>query len=599
MKSKVIKIVAIALAAVVVVGLILYFFVFRNKNNSTAPGNDGTKTTLEVCYYNGGLRDIWLNTAIERFTEIYADYSFEEGKKGVFVDLNSSKDNRGNNFLVTAKTSTEDVFLLEDVDYYDYMAAGNMMDITDIVTKPAVDKVENGVPASTETGSIESKMRTTARDYYNVGTEEAPKYYALPFHASTMNINYNIDLFEQKGYYFAKGKTAEGMTDEELEEGLVDLFVSDGYDVSLRSAGPDNEEGTEDDGLPATYADLRALMKYMLANGTTPFIWTGRSNFYITKLANEAWANFEGAAQMQLNFKLGAGEEATNLVELDDNGNIQIDQGKIKTYSEIVDSDEAYKLHLQEGALHALELIRLIFENEENYAPGSVNPGFTHLDAQRNFIKYGYDSNYNDVGAAMLIDGTWWDSEGRTYFDSVGNNSYLNRRFGIMPIPKASVDQLGDPQTKLITCTSAIFINSNCTGASAEAAKAFVSFLHSDEALNIFTGETAIMREFNYELTNTTLAGMSYYGKQVYNMFQDEDVDVIDVRPLTDEAVNNNNLLNEQTWGFTKSDGTNNPAEVFYNTWRSGNMITAEAYFLEVYNYYASNWSTLYHASAA
>ena len=581
------KICAIALSALCATSL---FACGGNGDNDDDKQLDPTKTSIRICYYNGGLRDVWINDVITEFKKDFADYSFEEGKLGVDVDLSSSKDHRGANYKMSTLDTDFDVFFLEDVDYYDFKVAGNFYDITDVVTNKAITGVKDGNLVSSESKTIEEKLTPYARTYYNLGTESAPEYWAMPFHSSTMNINYNVDLFD-KGYYFAKGKTAEGMSDAELEQNLPFLFTDDKENLS---AGPDGVEGTYDDGMPATFADMNALMKYMVANGVTPFLWTGRSNFYITKLANEIWANVSGEDQIKLSYQLGGGE-ADDLVTLDDDGNIVYDGDKVKTFKETIGNDNTYKLHLSEGKLAALKFIENIFSSGDYYTKDSVNGQYTHLNAQEDFITSGYDEEAPNV--AMLIDGTWWESEGRDYFDEKGANSFGNRKFGIMPIPKLDASRIGEDETKLIVCNSSVYIRGNCTGAKAEVAKTFFSYLHSDKVLNMFTAETNIMREFEYELTNESLNKMSYYGKMNYGIFHNDKVHIVPIRPLTDDAVRHCSLLNELSWGWNTGK-SNSVADMLFNGAKgkseSEGGYTAEQLFKAVYEYYSKNWSKIY-----
>lgn len=542
---------------------------------NTPSGGDPTKTSIKICYYNGGLRDVWVKNAISEFEKTFADYSFEEGKKGVYVDLDSSKDHRGPNYLINAKDTDFSMFMLEDVDYYDYKVAGHFLDVTDVVKNKALTGVENGKLVSSEQKTIEDKMYSDAKTYFNLDGH----YYALPFHASTLNLNYNVELFEKNGYFFAKGKTAEGMSDSELEANLAYLFTDDKENLSY---GPDGKPGTYDDGMPATFADMKALIKYMRMS-STPFIWTGKSNFYITLLANAVWADIIGADQERAMLSLGG--EAGDLVTLDTNGNFVYDSGKIKTVKEALTGDTAYKFHLSEAKLHALEFIEMIFEDNRNYYSGSVNGGFTHLDAQKYFVKSG-TSRYPEVG--ILIDGTWWDSEGRDYYDQTGEKTYLKRKYGIMPIPKLDASRIGEKETKLISCNSAVFLNSNLKGGQKTAAETFYSWLHSDKALALFTQETAIMREFDYTLTDDQLAKMSYYGQMNYGIFRNENVDVVACRPLSTAAVKNSSILHEQRWGFSTGKG-NNVADMIYT-----DKMSAQSIFKAVYKYYSENWKTTF-----
>lgn len=549
---------------------------------------DDTKSQLYVAYYNGGLGEEWFDAAVKDFETLYANYEFEPGtgKKGVQVIPTKDKGLHGNTIGTTVLSRSEDVFLIEDVDYYDYYNYGNMYDITDVVTGKASDS---------ETKTIEEKLKGGRDSYWNMGTQESPKYYALPYHASTMNLIYNVDLFEEMGYYFGidedgKSLTAEGMSEEDLDNNLQNLFVADGTDTSQRSAGPDGEFGTEDDGLPATYADFFALCKMMRLDGVTPIMWNGYAPIYLVDLANELWANNVGKEQFELNWKLEG--EATDLLVPDGDGFATTENGAYQTISETITADNAYDLHLQKGKLQAIEFIKELLSDSTNYYAKGFDSSFSHTEAQKNFIKGGYETGYGKAG--MLVEGTWWNREGRSNYDTAGKNQYKDRKFAVMPLPKADSSQIGEKNTKLITTMSAMFISGDCSATTLPIAKAFLRYLHTDEALNTFTSYTDIMREFDYELTQESLDRMSYFGKSVYEMYNGknkDNYDIIETNPLSATGIKNSSLINYRNWGFKNPDGTSNPFLV-YSTNSTKNKSAAK-YVLEIYNGYKTQWKTL------
>ena len=153
---------------------------------------------------------------------------------------------------------------------------------------------------------------------------------------------------------------------------------------------------------------------------------------------------------------------------------------------------------------------------------------------------------------------------------------------------------IGKPNTKLITVMSAVFINGNCSEEALPIAKAFLRYLHTDEALNTFTSYTEVMREFDYELTEESLSRMSYFGKSVYDMFKGEESDnytFMETNPLTELGIRNASLINYRNWGWKNSDGSTNPFLVYTAT--STKNKSAEEYFEEIYLNYRNNWSTL------
>ena len=87
------------------------------------------------------------------------------------------------------------------------------------------------------------------------------RYYAYPHYFTSFGITYNVELFDKKGYYFAEGYNPNGS--------LEDMFIgSEGVEYGYeKTAGPDCESGTYDDGLPTTYDEFFLLCDYIATVG--------------------------------------------------------------------------------------------------------------------------------------------------------------------------------------------------------------------------------------------------------------------------------------------------------------------------------------------
>lgn len=534
---------------------------------------DANKTQLYVGYYYAGLGKEWIQQAKTLFEEKYADTSFEEGKTGVQVVLDLDKSGlNGGSLIETIKSKRDHVFFVENADYYAFTDASNttIADITDVVTS----KVEG------EDKTIEEKMDKKSQNYYNLGTKDAPKYYALPYYEGVLGFNYNIDLFEKNNWYFASGKCADDVDLDTVD--MNTLFVSSMDDK--KSAGPDGIEGTDDDGLPATYKDFEALLIRIKTSGSyIPMVWNGNYLTYLIEFMNAVWADAEGVEQFNLNWSMDG--TATSLVE--------VKNGKLKNLGKTkITGSTGYKLHNQEGKYHALEFAKMLVSDSDYYHPDSFSSSLTHTDAQRQFV--------NGTGSgsqiAMLLDGNWWEAEATSWFDEneSSENSKLNRRFGFMPIPKASKDKIGEERVQITLNNSMAFINANTSETILPLAKEFMKFCHSDQVMNIFTQTTSMMRPFNYTLTEETLAKTSTYGKGMYQLHQDANddskkVSIIDCYPSTADAIKNTDILNPKTWGWSYGN-VNNPFVQFKNNPTD----TPENYFDSVINSYTMSWQSVW-----
>lgn len=534
------------------------------RDDNTDQTVEKTKTQLYVKYYNGGFGDEWLNRLCAEFEAMYADVSLEEGKVGVQI---MKEFNRGQ---LTGpdglKGNRNNVYLMENIDYYTYVASGMLLDLSDVVGDYAV----TGKDTKESITRISGKIFPSYDEFLNV----SGRYYGLPLFETSINLNYDIDMFEERGLYFAAGKTAEDFTEADFadERKVSSLFVNNRDDA--RSDGPDGKSSTSDDGLPATYKDFRALTIYMKIAGVTPFVWNGFETGYLTGLVNDMWANNEGADQMKLNFTFDG--TANTLVQTDANGKVMRNaDGSVKLMdaTAISESNRAL-LQLQKGKLDALSFAKLLLDdglgnpNSSNYYSRSFDSGFSNINAQDYFL----DPDANGVDPiGFLVDGGWWYNEAKV----------SDRNIGILPLPKVDASHIGEPNTKVSDRSSLIFVSSETPAAVQPAAKAFVSFLQSDYAMELYTKYTNTFRAMDYTLSEDTLASMSTYGKSVYATRNSADTTVLPWTPISAAARKNASVLSYRTYGFSVNSQEDNPL-IYFTDHKDA---TAESYFEAIWNY--------------
>ena len=534
------------------------------RDDNTDQTVEKTKTQLYVKYYNGGFGDEWLNRLCAEFEAMYADVSLEEGKVGVQI---MKEFNRGQ---LTGpdglKGNRNNVYLMENIDYYTYVASGMLLDLSDVVN----DYAMTGKDTKESIIRISGKIFPSYDEFLNV----SGRYYGLPLFETSINLNYDIDMFEERGLYFAAGKTAEDFTEADFadERKVSSLFVNNRDDA--RSDGPDGKPSTSDDGLPATYKDFRALTIYMKIAGVTPFVWNGFETGYLTGLVNDMWANNEGAGQMKLNFTFDG--TADTLVQTDANGKVMRNaDGSVKLMdaTAISESNRAL-LQLQKGKLDALSFARLLLDdglgnpNSSNYYSRSFDSGFSNINAQDYFL----DPDANGVDPiGFLVDGGWWYNEAKV----------SDRNIGILPLPKVDASHIGEPNTKVSDRSSLIFVSSETPAAVQPVAKAFVSFLQSDYAMELYTKYTNTFRAMDYTLSEDTLASMSTYGKSVYATRNSADTTVLPWTPISAAARKNASVLSYRTYGFSVNSQEDNPL-IYFTDHKDA---TAESYFEAIWNY--------------
>ncbi len=551
---------------------------------------DETKTQLYVRYFAGGLGTAWIDELYASFESAFANVSFEDGKKGVQIVPKFEKTQ------ITAdaiSNNNSDVFFMEHTSYTDAVNKGVLLPITDIVKDYAVTGY-NGEGAydpanlikETET-TIEGKLYDTSKSYFNIDGE----YYGTPFYNALHQMVYNVELFDTYNlYYNADSDNYLSDFDEMVLTDAKLMATEDEWFVNSASAakskGPDGLAGTYDDGLPATYGQLWVLMERMLkVANITPFIFQqGYADHYFCAWDKDIWANSEGAEQIKLNLSWNG--TATNLLNSDGT-----------TYSADITADNAYLLQTQKGRLDAVNFYDMLLSNDAYVYEKSWEGSFTHLQAQRYFVKAGQEGNYIDMKYGILVDGSWWNSESKEAFS---NNSYLTRKFGVMPIPRPDSTTVGQTNadgthlTQVDCYDSNVYIKANIAPERKEVAKLFVSYASSDAALNTFTKHTQAFRAMDYDLTDETYASMTYYGKSAYAAFK--DTSVVAWLPTSETTQNNLSVMGYRMYGVTNgvSDGTSALSALKKLDFNLNHLFNSSMdYFTRTAQYYKNNWSTL------
>ena len=423
---------------------------------------DKTKVQLHVSNFNGGVGHDWLDAHIKRFEEDYKDYEFIPGTKGVQVWVTNHKSGitELGSKLGNAK---EDVYFLEGVNYYDAISQGYFLDITDIVTEPLT---EYG-----ETGSIEDKLYDSQVDFYKT---ENGKYYGLPHAQSPTLITYDADLFNSKKLYLsADGKFNKKSTDSGLSKGVDDVA------------------GTYDDGLPATYEEFYALCDTMKTRGVAPMLWSGQYEFYMTRFAKELRADFDGDEAMNAYDFDGT---ATKLVEsIDANGNI--------TYRDPVriTQQNGYEVYSSASYYYTFDFFEKIYKGNY-YHSKSFNKNLSHMDAQSFFLYSSNTPGENPVG--MLVEGLYWVNEAQATFEEMSSYkgmSLQERNIKIMPLPKATAEQVGEKTTLVDSLNQLAFISAYVPEERKELAKTFLQYCTTQKSLEEFIVETGLTRNFDVD----------------------------------------------------------------------------------------------------
>ena len=547
---------------------------------------DTSKTQLYIGALNSGISIEHLEQTAKEFEEFYKERSFEDDKKGVqvIIDPGQIGDFEGEQVFNKIANSRDALFYTQAVDYYKFVNAGLLADITTEVRADLSAYGDgNGV-------TIESKMDKQQRDFLAVDG----KYYAVPWYNAFYGMYYDVDLFEREGFYFAKGQTADDMdlTDDQID--LSGLFVFDKEDE--RSYGPDGKTGVDeatgidysmDDGLPATFQDFFALTLYMSTCGVDPLIWNGKL-FYLSSFVLACAVNEMGKEGTLANLDYsGQVSDLVKEVTVDSKGNASYTYYEPQT----ITKENGYMLSRQQGKFDALAFWERLVGSEHNYSSMSFSSSLTHTGAQDEFLYSSAMSSKKDIG--MIIEGSWLNAEATVTMADMEINdgeqySQQNRRIGIMPFPWSSRDKVGSKQTALGTSDSYIFMNANAKGVTADVAKLFLQFANTDRQLINFTKLTGVTRGIRTnKITAEDLNSMNYYAKSMLNYQNGANL----VFPVSTQGfvLNNWSDLKIDAWTWY-ADVNGAQTRDFTYDFRDGTR-TAKAHFDGMYAYAEKNWS--------
>ena len=514
---------------------------------------DPTKTQLTIMNFEGGFVSEWLDAARRRFEKMYKDTEFEPGKKGVQTHKAKAK-NDGQAIRAKLDASGAEIFFNESVYYYDYLADDLLLEITDMV--------EETLTRYGETRSVADKMTVEQKAYYLSGG----RYYGVPHYAGYNGIMYDCDLFDEYGLWFRNSEKSE--------------FVKNDRDT--KSAGPDGVLGTPDDGFPATYDEFFMLCDYMVAQGITPFVWAGEYyDTYVEKLIYALAVDHDGLQQTMLNYTLDG--TATSLIS-----EVGADGSYTKLPATEIGIENGYDMWRSEGKYLALKFVEKLVRNGNYYTSNAFSPALLYTEAQKDFV----ESRSEGKPIAMMIEGCWWENETKSYIREVaertGDEAYApeNRRFGMMPLPKANRESIGKGSTIVDTHYSLGFIKKSIDPAKIPVAKLFLQFVCTDESLQEFSVLTNTVKALDYTVSEENLAKMTYFGRSVYQLHHESDV----VYPYSAK----NYYLDKQS-AFSVHNSFNSLIDksdyarpVSYLKDSVGNH--AEAYFNGMYDYRRDSW---------
>lgn len=439
---------------------------------------DPNKTQFYVGNFNGGYGHAWIDKAADAFEKRFENKSFEEGKTGVQIWIVNGKDEFNDwNFVTKIDTREEDVYV-GATNRQEILDGNKVLTLNDIIDEPLT---EFG-----ETRTIREKLSPYYKEAHYLN-DQTTKVQYLPYSEAFFgNWSYDMDLFEEKGFYLTE--SGSWTTGENKSKGL------------------DGVAGTYDDGLPRTEAEFWKLLNYIKNKSVTPATWTGQYDAYTTAWGLNLFLNYDdGVGQKMYNTGYGSwtSKDGKTTIELDGTG------------------FDFYKIFSHPGKLAALEAMYKLVNTPRWYSSEAFKTSQTHIEAQDEFVT----SVMADTRIAMILEGTWWENEASDTFKRMSKYNTktekfgrYDRNFGIMPTFR--FEEGTAKKTNYLASNQVLMINANTDHE--DLSKLFIKYLLSDEVRELFTKETGCPSPYDYQISPDTYNSLSTFGKQLWDIHENE-----------------------------------------------------------------------------
>ena len=478
--------------------------------------NKGDTTVITVANFGGGIGRKWLDEAAERFSEIKKDTEYESGKKGVSFDVT----NAIGITCVNMKTSGTNIFFLQDrySECFGEIQKGSVLDITDIVKDQTLAEYGEDV-------TIESKID---EEYRFALKGNDGKYYMLPHYETQSGASYDVDMFENMGFYLAQ-KDDKASKHTSTLTGQTHYFTNKNY--KTKTVGNDGEAGTDDDGMPTTLNELVAMCEYIKKNNVWPFSVAGSHLDYTNYLIEGLWTALAGYEQRS--------------AVVSHKGTVEYVKGISKTElwpgtgiykpvtetAENITSETGYKAINQASRYYAFAFIELAYKKGwfyESYQKSDYN----HKEAMRAFILNGLSGKPK---IASHVEGSYWYNEAESYnlFNDYkvfsGKDTMIkNIKHWHMPTSYGNDVVTGKENAReeavINGMTSTAMINGNLddypgSEGIIKACKDFLKFLSTEQELKNFTASTGVAKAlYSYTIDESVLQNLDPYQQSVMRL---------------------------------------------------------------------------------
>ncbi len=540
-----------------------------NNNGNVAGKNESNATVISIYNYDCGYGRGHIEETMKAFADRVKDVSYEDGKTGVYFKTQHTQTNATGTWLLDSlKNSEYDVFFSDNQDpgLIKSTYSAYVKNVNDLVTAKSTDA---NARRFAEEKSILERMYPEWAEFYQ---DEDESVYVVPLFVGLATPTYDVALCESKGLYIKEGSTDEAiqLTNNKAEGCL----------------GADGEDGTEDDGLPETYAQFYLWCDAMKDKGVTPMIWSGSNPGMNVTAWTQLWADYEGAEQAKAIYTFDGVTKLTNLIDVDDNGNIT------ELEDIAITPENGYMAMKQKGRYLTAQFAEKVNENRSKWVDDrSYSPAESHTMAQDHYIA----STYSKNPIMMLGEKAYWEAEATGTFKDYESRKggKTDRRFAALPMPKSDRSLIGTGTTLNVSVNGTMLLKNGIEGGRLEAVEDFFMFYNSSEMMGIQNREGAQPRPFSYQISDDVQATMSYFSKDIYRLLHSDDIDVVYGNDRNKFTTANQDYIASLQWGSSSSYSGADVNDTMIFTVMKNYNVTAEQWFKGLY----TRWT--YKANAA
>lgn len=483
----------------------------------SGPVIDKNKTQIYVSAYDGGNGTDWLDVIAEKWSANNDKYQVVPVPEKVATATIISTIRSGVN-----TETTPSVYIAGEPGYQELIYGGYLEDLSDVVSRKADGE---------DKGTILQKMGHNDEFYEEwkrVASKNGSGLYMLPYTDNFGLMVFNFDSFLENGWMFYPDADDASVKAALTEQGVEfhkegKRLIVDGYtgdykyfnyeegDVIL-TCGKDGIYGSYDDGQPQTEAEFKTLIDKITTSNSNSraFVWTSMYSDYVDMVVDSYMYQYMGK------------EEYDTFYTFD--GTITVD-GQPKK----ITLENGKEVYGNDGFKKAVKFLNDYYVPVKNSYSQSLDGMISHTEAQSYFLMADLLKNEGQEHGNILIDGEWFENEAKATFNSLESSGkgWGKQEFRMLLLPKIDgqkgIDGNGNGSVVSVLNNGSIIVPKQEDAGKLSAIKDFLTYLLSDENLQLFTLSSGASPAYRFDLSDEQFDKLTPFAKNCYVMYHDAE----------------------------------------------------------------------------